>query len=1202
MPLNLPRPYFFKRTLIVALAGCLACAGLVPCAAQTSADLASNFASPPDSARPWVYWFWVNNNVTRKGITADLEAMQRVGIGGVLIMAVDVGAPRGPVVFGSPDWNELFKFACDEAARLGLSINMNNDAGWCGSGGPWITPALSMQKLVYTETNVQGPQQFQVTLAQPETIEGYYEDIAVQAYRTPSGDFKIDNLKGKTALDETGWRQLSPAPATYPKLPDDQVIAPAKIVDLTKSSQNGKLTWTVPEGNWTIVRYGHTSTGVENHPAPEGGLGLESDKLSAEATEVMYEGLMKKLVGDIGPLAGQSLISTHIDSWETGSQNWTPKFREEFQAMMGYDPQPFFPVLTGRVVQSLECSERFLWDWRQTVSSLLVKNYAGKMRELAQKDGLRLSIEGYDAPVNEITYAGQSTEPMGELWSWPRGWYTAETMEMVSAAHVYGKPIVGLETFTAGGDEKWLGYPGVVKSLGDLAFCYGINRFVFHRFAMQPWLNEKPGMSMGPFGLHYERTETWWEQSKPWHEYLARCQYLLRQGLFVANLCYLEPEGMVQFHPPDHAPDAGYRYDGCSPDVVLTRMSVKNGRIVLPDGMSYRVLVLPGSQTMTPALANKIGELVEAGATVVGPRPMKSPSLAGYPDADGTLDKITQRVWGDCDGQKIMEHPLGLGKVIWGRTPEKVLSDLGVPEDFVAGPEAWGSLHFAHRQMADGTDLYFVANQHSQLVNTTCAFCVQGKRPELWWPQSGKIENLAAYKEENGVTLVPLSLEGTESVFVVFRPGQATVDPVISITRDGKTLSQAVHPARRNIVVQKASYGVPGDPSRTRDVKARVQGLIDSAQVDFFVGSLAADDDPAMGISKTLDVDYTVNGTPKTFIGHDPDAFRLKLSPSNIVVQKASYGVPGDPVRTRDVKAKVQTLIDGGQLDFTVGSFATGDDPAWGVVKTLDIDYTVEGKPKTVSGQDPETIRLEDTEDTEDERLLELHVTPDGQWQIEAWKNGHYALTTAAGKIVNCDATGIPGQQDITGPWELTFPANSGAPEKVTLDQLLSWSNYNDPGVKHFSGTATYLKTFTLRSKVNPAKMRVDIDLGNVQVIAELKVNGKDMGILWKPPYRAEITSALKTGKNTIEIKVTNLWINRIIGDEQLPEDSDRNGDGTLKGWPKWLQDDGPSPTGRYTFTTWRLWSKDSPLQESGLLGPVSLKYAARMAVQKPKK
>jgi hypothetical protein len=1189
-----------KQSLTLALAGCLACAGFLPCPAQTSADLAPGFVSPPASARPWIYWFWVNNNVTKKGITADLEAMQRVGIGGVIIMAVDQGAPNGTVTFGSPEWYGLFKFSCEEAGRLGLSINMTNDAGWCGSGGPWITPALSMQKLVYTETAVQGPQQFQGTLAQPETVSGYYEDIAVQAYPTPAGNFKIDNLKGKTALED--WRGLPPAAATYPKLPDDQAINPAQIVDLTESCKHGKLTWDVPEGNWTIVRYGHTSTGVENHPAPEGGLGLESDKLSAEATEAMYDGLIKKLVHDIGPLPGGSLVSTHIDSWEIGSQNWTPQFREEFQTMMGYDPQPFFPVMTGHVVRSLEFSERFLWDWRQTVSSLLVKNYAGKMRELARNDGLRLSIEGYDAPVNEIAYAGQSDEPMGELWSYPWASFSNECTEMVSTAHVYGKPIVGLEAFTALAAEKWQAYPGLLKPLGDWALCDGINRFVFHRYAMQPWLDEKPGMAMGPYGVHYERTETWWEQSKPWHDYLARCQYLLRQGLFVADLCYLEPEGVVQFHAPDQPPDAGYRYDGCNGDVALTRMSVKNGRIVLPDGMSYRLLVLPDSQTMTPALAAKIGDLVEAGATVVGPRPVKSPSLAGYPDADGALNKIAERVWGDCDGQKITEHSLGLGKVIWGRAPAKVLSDLGVPQDFVAGPEARGSLHFAHRQMANGTDLYFVANQRLRPVSTTCAFRVQGKRPELWWPQSGKIESLAAYKEENGVILVPLRVESTESVFVVFRPSQETVDPVVSITRDGQIIQQAsqqpIQPVGENFVVQRASYGVPGDPARTRDVKARVQALVDGGQFEFSVSSLAAGDDPAFGAVKTLDMDYTVDGKPNTFSGQDNETFRLKSKPSNkIVVQRASYGVLVDPARTRDVKAKVQALIDGGQLDFTVSSLAAGDDPALNELKTLEVDYTVDGAPRTASAQDDETINLAATKA---ERTPDLQVTADGQWQLEAWKNGHYALTTAAGKIANCDATGIPDEQDITGPWQLTFPANSGAPESVTLDQLLSWSTYNDPGVQRFSGTATYLKTFTLNSEVNPAKMRVDLDLGNVQVIAELKVNGKDMGILWKFPYQAEITDALKAGENTLEIKVTDLWINRMIGDEQLPDDSDRNGDGTLKAWPPWVQDNGRSPTGRYTFTTWRLWAKDSALQESGLIGPVSLKYAARITVQKP--
>ena len=182
---------------------------------------------------------------------------------------------------------------------------------------------------------------------------------------------------------------------------------------------------------------------------------------------------------------------------------------------------------------------------------------------------------------------------------------------MASAAHIYGKPILGAEAFTATDKEKWLGHPGGIKALGDWAFCEGINRFVFHRYALQPWRDVKPGMSMGPWGLHYERTETWWEQSRAWHEYLARCQFLLQQGQFVADVCYLEPEASpYRFHAPPtpgnppHRP--AYNFDGCTPEVLLSRMKVKGGRLVLPSGMSYRVLVLPDVETMTPKLLRKV--------------------------------------------------------------------------------------------------------------------------------------------------------------------------------------------------------------------------------------------------------------------------------------------------------------------------------------------------------------------------------------------------------------------------------------------------------------------------------------------------------------------------------------------------------------------------------------------------------------------
>ncbi len=516
--------------------------------ATSLGGLAAQFATPPGSARPWVYWFWLNGNITKVGITADLEAMQRAGIGGVLIMEVDQGAPLGPVAFAGPKWRGLFQHVCREADRLGLEVNMNNDAGWCGSGGPWITPAMSMQKMVWTEQSVKGPRPFDGPLAQPQKVADYYGDISVLAFPTPAGKARIAKVNVKSALD---WEAFSAAPATFARLPAAEVIDAAKIVDLTARCRGGRLAWDVPPGDWTVLRMGHTSTGKDNHPAPASGRGLECDKLSPAAADAMFAGLMAKLAADVGPLAGKTLVATHIDSWEVHSQNWTPLLRQEFQKRRGYDPYRFLPVVTGRVVDSLEVSERFLWDLRQTIAELLNENYAGRFAELARRHGMRLTIEAYgDGPYDDLSYGGRADEPMGEFWSWAYGGAAESCTEMASAAHVYGKPILGAESFTASDQEKWQGYPGYIKGLGDWAFCEGINRFVFHRYAMQPWLDRRPGMSMGPWGLHYERTETWWEQSRPWHEYLARCQYLLRQGLFVADICYLEPENAPQALPP----------------------------------------------------------------------------------------------------------------------------------------------------------------------------------------------------------------------------------------------------------------------------------------------------------------------------------------------------------------------------------------------------------------------------------------------------------------------------------------------------------------------------------------------------------------------------------------------------------------------------------------------------------------------------
>ena len=335
----------------------------------------------------------------------------------------------------SPRWRELFKHVVAEAQRLGLEVNMNDDAGWNGSGGPWIKPEQSMQKVVWTETSLEGPRRFDGQLPQPPAVAGFYSDISVLAFPT-TGSFRIKDIKGKAC-----YEVAQPGPAASSDLTPDMVIDKARIVDLTSAmSAKGRLQWEVPEGKWTVLRLGHTSTGMENAPAPASGRGLECDKLSKEGIEAQFAGMMGKLIADVGPAAGKTLVTTHIDSWENGAQNWTAQMRQEFQKRRGYDLLPYLPTLTGRVVGTLEISERFLYDLRQTVSDLVVENYAGHMQALARQHGLKLSIEAYGGPCDDLPYAGRADEPMGEFWI--GGGALGTLKEMASAAHTYGKPIL----------------------------------------------------------------------------------------------------------------------------------------------------------------------------------------------------------------------------------------------------------------------------------------------------------------------------------------------------------------------------------------------------------------------------------------------------------------------------------------------------------------------------------------------------------------------------------------------------------------------------------------------------------------------------------------------------------------------------------------------------------------------------------------
>ena len=637
--------------------------------AEVSA-LSNGFRSPPDTARPWVYWFWKNGNITRAGITADLEAMQRVGIGGVVLMEVALSVPAGPVAFFSDAWRELFRHAVAEADRLGMQVSMNSAPGWTGSGGPWVTPAQSMQQVVASEVQVNGPQQLDQVLPQPETLRGFYRDLAVLAFPTPADKYHIADIREKALYERgpfssmPGVRPAFATVADYPQLSPQQQIARERIIDLTgRMTAAGRLAWNVPAGDWTIMRFGHTSTGQTNRPAPSPG--LECDKLSRAALTAHFQQFTERLLADVGPRAGRTLVATHLDSWEVGAQNWTDGFREAFRGRRGYDLLPYLPVMTGRVVQSLEVSERFLWDLRQTVSEMIVENHGRHLAALSGQHGLWLSIEPYDmTPCDDMTLGATADVPMCEFWSGVFDTRYSVT-EATSVGHVYGKPVVAAEAFTS--IDRWLFHPASVKALGDWAFCEGVNRLVIHRFIHQPFPQIRPGLSLGPHGLHYERTQTWWELTGPWHEYLARCQFLLQQGHWVADLLYLSPEGAPNVFQSPAPGLEGYKFDACTPEALLDRVRVQNGCLTLPEGAGYRVLVLPKVDTMTPALLNKIKQLVEAGATLVGGPPQKSPSLTDYPQCDRQVQQLAKAIWETTVApQQLTERAVGEGRMVWG--------------------------------------------------------------------------------------------------------------------------------------------------------------------------------------------------------------------------------------------------------------------------------------------------------------------------------------------------------------------------------------------------------------------------------------------------------------------------------------------------------------------------------------------------------
>jgi len=893
----------------------ICCLSSVPAAAPAD-TLRSDFTRLPETVtKPWCYYYWIDDDVSKAGITKDLEAMRAAGIGTALIGNINPAGRDGKVPMLSEAWWDAMVHAVREGNRLGVDIGVFNCPGWSQSGGPWVDAERAMQYLVHTEARVSGggkvrltlppahpamhdlhtiafpaiPEEgrtlagragrvsttpvvfdarplfdgdtatrvafprgrptvsigidleaalspqglrihaaspfraeatlfalvggaerplatFRVDRSNPSLITGPipYGPVAVslpglraEAFRIEFRDIKAPGpvLLSEIALTEApvleryvekqlGRMHPTPLPLWNSYVWDPQrevgnrslMVDTRQVVDLSgQVSAGGVLDWEAPAGEWTVMRVGMAPTGVRNHPAAPAATGFEVDKLDRDKVRAHFDNFVGALRQRIPEASRAALKYVVIDSYEVGSQNWSANYREHFRTRYGYDPLPYLPVLSGRVVGGTVASERFLWDLRRLVADDVADAYVGGLSASAHAAGMRLWLENYGHwgfPGEFLRYGGRSDLVSGEFWN--EGTLgDIECKAASSAAHTYGKPMVSAEGFTAS-QYSFLRHPAMLKKRGDWSFTEGINHLVLHVYIHQPDDGRRPG-SNAWFSTEFNRHNTWFGKMRGWTDYLRRCQLMLQQGRYAADVCYYIGED-APIMTGGRVPEIpkGYAYDYVNAEVLLERMEVRDGRLTLPDGMSYGMMVLPPVRTMRPEVARRLLALVRAGARVFGSRPERSPSLQGQPAADRELLRIADTLWGNLYSRS-GSHRVGMGTVFTGDALATAMLSSGLAPDVVL-PEGCPLL-WTHRS-SEGREIFFLTNTSDREVACRPDFRVTGRQPQLWDPMTGETRMLRQYDSAGGRTQVTVRLEGHQSAFLVFESHpEASVPP-----------------------------------------------------------------------------------------------------------------------------------------------------------------------------------------------------------------------------------------------------------------------------------------------------------------------------------------------------------------------------------------------------------------------------------------
>lgn len=543
-------------------------------------------------------------------------------------------------------------------------------------------------------------------------------------------------------------------------------IDPSAIVDLTHLVSDGVLHWDAPEGQWVLLCTGTKPTGVTNAPAALEATGLEVDKMSKKHVASHFDAFIGEILRRIPARDRRSFKVVVADSYETGGQNYSDSLFAEFKERYQYDPLPFLPVYSGKVVGSRLMSDRFLWDMRRLIADKVAYDYVGGLREAAHQNGLTTWLENYGHwgfPGEFLQYGGQSDEIGGEFWSFG-SLGDIENRAASSCGHIYGKQKISAESFTCSVNEPYSLHPAQMKQRGDRFFAEGINNTLLHVYIQQP--DERvPGMNAW-FGNEFNRHNTWFVQMDLFVDYLKRTNYMLQQGLNVADIAYFIGEDAPKMTGiTEPAPPVGYQFDYINAEVILRDMTVKEGLLTLPHGTQYKILVLPPLETMRPQLLAKIKSLIAAGGVVLGPAPKYSPSLQHQPQADQDVRAMAAEIWGEVDGITVKHRTYGKGKILNGMSMEQAFELLNVIPDCKLPLS--NEIHYGHRKW-DVIDIYFISNQTNTKQHVAPAFRVTGKQAQVWNAVNGSIRTLSAFTSGDQFTSIPLELAPYESYFVVF--------------------------------------------------------------------------------------------------------------------------------------------------------------------------------------------------------------------------------------------------------------------------------------------------------------------------------------------------------------------------------------------------------------------------------------------------